>query len=112
MKLATFEKEGQRRLGAVLDGDTTLLDLAAGHQAATGTRSPHLTDMLALIDGGPEALRLAQACLVVPVAAAVYPLSTVRLLAPLPEPRQIRDCLVFEDHLKNAFAQAEKLTGR
>ena len=112
MKLATFEKEGQRRIGAVLEGNTHLLDLAAAHQATTGTRSPYLTDMLALIDGGSEALRLAQTCLAVPVVAAVYPLSAVRLLAPLPEPRQIRDCLVFEEHLKNAFAQAEKLTGR
>jgi len=112
MKLATFEKDGQRRLGAVLDGDLSLLDLAAAHQAATGASSPHLTDMLALIDGGLEALTLAHACLATPVAAAIYPLSAVRLLAPLPEPRQIRDCMVFEEHLKNAFAQAEKLTGR
>lgn len=111
MKLATFEKDGQRRLGAVLDGDLKLLDLAAAHQTATGAGSPHLTDMLALIDGGQEALALARACLEKPVAAT-YPLSTVRLLAPLPEPRQIRDCMVFEEHLKNAFAQAEKLTGR
>ena len=112
MKLATFEKDGQRRLGAVLDGDLSLLDLAAAYQAATGASSPHLTDMLALIDGGLEALTLVRTCLAMPVAAAIYPLSAVRLLAPLPEPRQIRDCMVFEEHLKNAFAQAEKLTGR
>jgi 2-keto-4-pentenoate hydratase/2-oxohepta-3-ene-1,7-dioic acid hydratase in catechol pathway len=112
MKLATFEKAGQRRIGAILDRNNHLLDLAAAHQAATGASSPYLTDMLALIDGGPAALRLAQACLVAPVATAIYPLSAVRLLAPLPEPRQIRDCMVFEEHLKNAFAQAEQLTGR
>ena len=112
MKLATFERNGQRRIGTILDGNTHLLDLAAAHRAATGASSPYLTDMLALIDGGPAALRLAQACLAAPVATAIYPLSAVRLLAPLPEPRQIRDCMVFEEHLKNAFAQAEQLTGR
>ena len=42
----------------------------------------------------------------------VYPLKDVRLLAPLPEPCQISDYMMFEEHLKNAFAQAEKLTGR
>ena len=49
MKLATFEQDGQRRIGAVLDGGASLLDLAAAHQAATGATSPYLTDRLALI---------------------------------------------------------------
>jgi hypothetical protein len=49
MKLATFEQDGQRRIGAILDGNTHLLDLAAAHRAATGATSPYLTDMLALI---------------------------------------------------------------
>ena len=112
MKLATVEVQGRRRIGAVLDQGATLLDLAAAHQAATGAVSPYFVDMLALIDGGAAALALARTYLAAPPAAALYPSSAVRWLAPLPEPRQIRDCLAFEDHLKNAFAQAEKLTGR
>ena len=112
MKLATVEVQGRRRIGAVLDQGATLLDLAAAHRAATGTVSPHFVDMLALIDGGAAALALARTYLAAPPAAALSPSSAARWLAPLPEPRQIRDCLVFEEHLKNAFAQAEKLTGR
>jgi 2-keto-4-pentenoate hydratase/2-oxohepta-3-ene-1,7-dioic acid hydratase in catechol pathway len=34
----------------------------------------------------------------------VVPLASVRLLAPLPEPRQMRDCLVFETHVRQARA--------
>jgi|APFre7841882630_1041343.scaffolds.fasta_scaffold11517_1 2-keto-4-pentenoate hydratase/2-oxohepta-3-ene-1,7-dioic acid hydratase in catechol pathway len=112
MKLATFEKNGQHRLGVVLAEQTALLDLAATHQAVTGAVSPWFADMLALIDGGAAALALARTYLAPPPAAVVYPLTDVRLLAPLLEPRQIRDCMVFEEHLKNASAQAEKLTGR
>jgi 2-keto-4-pentenoate hydratase/2-oxohepta-3-ene-1,7-dioic acid hydratase in catechol pathway len=112
MRLATFETKGQRRIGVVLDEETALLDLAATHQAVTGADSPWFADLLALIDGGAEALALARTYLAPPPTAVVYPLTDVRLLAPLPEPRQIRDCMAFEEHLKNAFAQLEKLTGR
>lgn len=112
MKLATVERNGCRRIGVVLEEDATLLDLATAHQAATGAVSPYFVDMLALIDGGAAALALARTYLAAPPATALCPLSAVRWLAPLPEPRQIRDCLVFEDHLQNAFAQAEQLTGR
>ncbi len=38
--------------------------------------------------------------------------SAVTLLAPIPVPPQIRDFLAFEEHLKGAFAMAERLTGR
>jgi 2-keto-4-pentenoate hydratase/2-oxohepta-3-ene-1,7-dioic acid hydratase in catechol pathway len=112
MKLATVERNGCRRIGVVLEESATLLDLATAHQAVTGAVSPHFVDMLALIDGGAAALALARTYLAAPPATALFPLSAVRWLAPLPEPRQIRDCLVFEEHLKNAFAQAEQLTGR
>jgi 2-keto-4-pentenoate hydratase/2-oxohepta-3-ene-1,7-dioic acid hydratase in catechol pathway len=112
MKLATFVVEQRRRIGAVLAGDTTVLDLAAAHTGLTGNESPYFTDMLALIDGGAAALDLAQTCLTACPQDAVRPLHAVRLLAPLPEPRQIRDCLVFEEHLKNAFAQLGKMSGR
>jgi 2-keto-4-pentenoate hydratase/2-oxohepta-3-ene-1,7-dioic acid hydratase in catechol pathway len=33
----------------------------------------------------------------------VYHLEEARLLAPLPRPNSIRDCLVFEEHLKNSM---------
>jgi 2-keto-4-pentenoate hydratase/2-oxohepta-3-ene-1,7-dioic acid hydratase in catechol pathway len=113
VKLATFETEdGERRIGAVIDGDRRVLDLDTVHRRLYGNRSPQLADMLALIDGGQEALELARQLADQPPAEAIDDLSSVRLLAPLPEPRQIRDCLAFEEHLKNAFASAARFTGR
>src|SRR5262249_61976845 len=43
---------------------------------------------------------------------AEQPLAGTRLLAPLPLPQQLRDCLVFEQHLANAMKQWERTTGR
>jgi 2-keto-4-pentenoate hydratase/2-oxohepta-3-ene-1,7-dioic acid hydratase in catechol pathway len=40
------------------------------------------------------------------------PLPSLRLLSPLPVPPQVRDCLVFEQHLVNAQTQWEKMTGK
>lgn len=114
MKLATFELEdGQRpRIGLVLGDGGSILDLALAHKIVTGTLNPYFADMLSFIDGGQDALALAKAYRSVIAVDAVRPTNTVRLLAPLPEPRQIRDCLAFEEHLKNSFAQAQKMTGR
>lgn len=42
--------------------------------------------------------------------AAALELGTIRFLAPL-EPRQMRDCMAFEQHLLNAYAQAEARDG-
>ena len=58
--------------------------------------------MLALVDGGAPALSEAQALARAPRATVA--LDSVRLLAPVPEPRQMRDFLCFEQHLRQARA--------
>jgi 2-keto-4-pentenoate hydratase/2-oxohepta-3-ene-1,7-dioic acid hydratase in catechol pathway len=65
--------------------------------------------MLPLIDGGAAALDHTRSLLATP--PRVTPLTQVRLLAPLPEPRQMRDCLVFEQHIRNVRAMAPAFTG-
>jgi 2-keto-4-pentenoate hydratase/2-oxohepta-3-ene-1,7-dioic acid hydratase in catechol pathway len=65
--------------------------------------------MLQLIDGGEPAL--ARARELERRAAVTHRLSDVVLLAPL-LPRSIRDCLAFEEHLKNASNAVAKLTGQ
>ena len=56
MKLVTFDLEdGQRHIGALLDGEEEqLVDLTASSHA------PAFANMLALIDGGPDVLREAE----------------------------------------------------
>jgi len=97
MKLVTFETGGERHIGALRQGETEIVDLTASDPAASGFR-----DMLTLIDGGADGLAAAR--LVLRRAPVVVPLAQVRLLAPLPEPRQMRDCLSFETHVRQARA--------
>ncbi len=98
MKLVTFETAaGGQRIGALLPGEARIADFAASEAA------PYFRDMLALIDGGAAALEHAQRCLAAP--ALVHALASVSLMAPVPEPRQMRDFLCFEKHLRQARTQ-------
>src|SRR6187397_2718531 len=91
MRLLTFTtaKEPEPRLGALMDGET-VVDL-------TATGSPHLRDSLAFLDGAEEARAAAQRALA--DSRVRHPLASVALLAPVPVPRSIRDCMVFEQHI-------------
>jgi 2-keto-4-pentenoate hydratase/2-oxohepta-3-ene-1,7-dioic acid hydratase in catechol pathway len=113
VKLATFVAgNGAPRIGIV---DTTrgqILDLAAAHDIVA-PRLPNsaFASMLALIDAGDGGLAAARALGAAWPAQAVVALQGTRLLAPLPEPRQVRDCMAFEQHLLNAYKRAEERTG-
>src|SRR4051794_10255800 len=112
MKLATFSNEqGAAAIGAVDTERGAILDLAAAARASGGAE-PAFRDMLALIDAGPDGLEQARALAAKWPQAASRPLAGTKLLSPLPEPRQMRDCLVFEEHLRNARSQAAKRMGR
>jgi 2-keto-4-pentenoate hydratase/2-oxohepta-3-ene-1,7-dioic acid hydratase in catechol pathway len=111
MKLATFlTAGGEIHIGTVETGSQTVYDLTSAAKAADGRVAPAMTTMLALIDAGPAALDQVRTLERCDIKAARMPLKDVRLLAPL-EPRQMRDCMAFEQHLLNAYAQAEKRSG-
>lgn len=111
MRLATFRVgDDGPRVGAVVAGDH-LIDLAAAAEARSGAADPAFASMLALIDGGDPALDRARALVDDPVVQATVPLDGVELLAPLPEPRQIRDFLSFEAHLRNCYDTVERFGG-
>ena len=103
MKLVTFETNGARHIGAVLADGATIADFTAASSA------PHFADMLALIDGGEAALDEARALEQSPKVTVA--LGSVKLLAPVPEPRQMRDFLCFEKHLRQARANRYLFTG-
>lgn len=97
MKLVTFDlPTGERHIGAMLPGEQTLVDFTASSAA------PAMRNMLALIDGGAAALDQAREWLAKP--GVTHDLAAVRLTAPLPEPRQMRDFLCFEKHFRQARA--------
>jgi 2-keto-4-pentenoate hydratase/2-oxohepta-3-ene-1,7-dioic acid hydratase in catechol pathway len=98
MKLVTFlTSSNEQHIGAFGSDETLIVDFTKTDPAS------HFRDMLSLIDGGPKALDQARA-LRESAKAVVVPAAEQRLLAPVPEPRQMRDCLCFEKHLKQASA--------
>ena len=100
MKLATFKtKTGENRVGAVLNGDTQVLDLTG---AATG--DPRFASMLALIDAGDAALDEARRLVDAHASDStlVCALGDLELISPLPEPRQMRDGMSFETHIRKS----------
>lgn len=97
MKLVTFvTSRKEEHVGALLEDGVTVADLTASDPA------PSFRDMLALIDGGDAALAYVRSVAAAP--RATVRLSDVRLRAPVPEPRQMRDFLSFEKHVRQARA--------
>ncbi|SHM36431.1 fumarylacetoacetate hydrolase family protein [Bradyrhizobium lablabi] len=113
MKLATFKSGGQDKVAIVHSGDGCLFDLAAA-ASRDGGANPAFASMLALIDAGDGALEQAaklfdkhgkDESLSVPVAGA-------DILAPIPEPRQMRDGMSFPLHILQAPRGQLKLAAR
>lgn len=102
----TFLGQGSEpRLGALLDGQ--VLDLRAAEELR-GSASPWSASMLDFLEGGAEA-RTAAGRLAATIDEAgddLARLDQVRLLAPLPRPASIRDCMSFERHILQATRKA------
>jgi 2-keto-4-pentenoate hydratase/2-oxohepta-3-ene-1,7-dioic acid hydratase in catechol pathway len=106
MKLATFTARGGAPVIGVVDVDRkAVLDLQAAARMSGGD-DPAFTDMLALIDAGSEGLARTTKFAAAWPDQAAYTFNDIKLLAPLPEPRQIRDCLVFEEHFANSLKRS------
>ena len=113
MKLATVRTGvGPEGVAVVVDDGRRVLDLGTAQQRVYGRGHPALASMVALIDGGEAALDLVRVLVESSPEEAMVDLSVATLMAPIPVPPQIRDFLAFEQHLKGAFAMAERLTGR
>jgi 2-keto-4-pentenoate hydratase/2-oxohepta-3-ene-1,7-dioic acid hydratase in catechol pathway len=99
MKLATYDAGAGARVGLVDAEAARILDLAAAASAVGWDPAP-FASMLALIDSDDVGLDLARE-----LADSKGPwtaLSDVRLLSPLPEPRQMRDAMSFETHIRQS----------
>lgn len=97
MKLLTYvAADGRDCVGALDSTGQGIIDL--GHL---------FPDMLALIDGGVEAVTAARSA--VDAGRAARPLAGARLRAPVPVPRQIRDGMAFEQHVRQAGRTVAKM---
>jgi hypothetical protein len=62
VKLVTFtQKDDVQYIGALANGDQSIVILQNGAQAMSGEPSPYFADMLAFLRGGPAARDQAQA---------------------------------------------------
>ena len=113
MRLVTFERNGQRSLGAWTDADRRILDLTQMAALARTDQAAAFSGMMALIEAGEGALDLARGWIERPREDAMVETRDVVVLAPLPLPAQIRDFLCFEEHLlKSSAAAITILSGR
>ena len=94
MKLATYVSSKGPAVGAIVGDDIVQLSFES---------------MLALIDGGDAALARAKK---ESETGARRPLKEVKLLSPVPEPRQIRDFNNFEQHMRDAPAGMARLKAK
>ena len=110
MKLATYVQEGESKIGAVLADKSRVFDFALAARRAGASDAP-FASMLALIDADDRGLDLAHD-LVEKLGGEEElsaDLSAVRLLAPLPEPRQMRDAMSFQAHVLQSARGAQAL---
>lgn len=117
MKLATFVGSHGQRIAAVIEdaaSGTWLVDLRAAYEQQFGGSYAAFSTMIDLIDAGDAGLDCARSLLVNVdfESKHVFPLSTVRLEAPLPRPVQLRDFSVFEEHLRDAGVGLARLEAR
>src|SRR3984957_13862465 len=113
MKLATYRSGRAAAIGIVEVEAARLFDLAAAARREGGTDAP-FGSMWALVDADDAGLDLARALLAkrggeVDLWAE---LASVELLAPLPEPRQMRDAMSFERHIRQSPRGMQALEAR
>ena len=108
MKLVTYEGPDGRALAGVLtEGTTRILPLSTnGHGGEVD-----LGSVQAIIEAGDSGLERVRQIVAEAEQADSLPYDSVRLLAPLPRPVQIRDALCFLDHMRNAQRAMVELMG-
>jgi len=108
VRLVTFHRgDGQALVGALTGDGRSVGYLQAGARAMDGVSSPFFTDMLAFLRAGEEAREKGELVLEFILSQrppdALLPLGKVSLLAPVPRPESIRDCMAFEQHIINSI---------
>ncbi len=95
----------------LVDGGATIIDLQRVAQDGWNKPSAALVSVLAIAEGGADALDLANEAMkkASQVPQAKVARARAKLHAPIPNPPQIRDFLCFEQHLLQGFATARKV---
>jgi 2-keto-4-pentenoate hydratase/2-oxohepta-3-ene-1,7-dioic acid hydratase in catechol pathway len=104
MKLVTFLPPGvpEPRVGVLTGEDRFVLDLDDAARTLEGAPASHFSSMLALLEGGADAMDHALKLRDGITEGLTRAVETVQLLAPVPRPISIRDCMAFEKHIVQA----------
>ena len=107
MKLLTYLDPGQEpQIGVLIDGDAAVAALQAGAVAMEGAPRPFFRDMLSYLREGAAAKHKAHVVVDFITSkrrsGTVLCIDDLQVLAPLPCPESVRDCIAFEDHVINA----------
>ena len=113
MKLATFRSDGREKIALVHGNDSRLFDVAAAAER-NGKSNPAFASMLQLIDAGSSALDEVQKLFDQSGKDETLSenVSGAEILAPIPEPRQMRDGMSFPLHILQAPRGQLKLAAR
>lgn len=111
MKLATYQTADGPALGIVLADQGKIVNAGAACTRLLGARHHGPFGMQALIESGEAGMGLLRRLPLGDPAIAPFAvdLASVRLLAPLPVPPQIRDCSVFAQHVSHAPLGMQRL---
>jgi 2-keto-4-pentenoate hydratase/2-oxohepta-3-ene-1,7-dioic acid hydratase in catechol pathway len=108
MRLVTFLAAGVERVGALVSDNRQIVDFA---DARDGAADPAFNSMQDFIAEGEDALYRARNIIADArrTGRGIVDTASVRLLAPLPVPAQMRDFLCFEKHLVQAFTRLRQM---
>ena len=116
MKMVTYvsaaDSEKVQRVGALSADGTQVIDLQRASEQARGKGNPWFRDMIAFLAGGTEARQDARLLLEKASGNAVMPLTSVKLLAPVPRPLTLRDTMCYEDHYINCQKAVLAMQGK
>jgi len=96
MKFVTYTSEGLIAPGVISEDKRSIVDLSHAYP-----------DVLSLVRDGERGILLAKNALA--SAAQLLPLQETKLLAPITNPPRLRDCSVFEEHIKGGAEFARKM---
>jgi 2-keto-4-pentenoate hydratase/2-oxohepta-3-ene-1,7-dioic acid hydratase in catechol pathway len=110
LKLATYRAGGEVRIGVVDTVGSRVFDLASAARR-DGAPGVAFGSMLSLIDADDAGIESARSLLERRASEADLwsALSNIDLLAPLPEPRQLRDAMAFPLHIRQASRGARAM---
>jgi 2-keto-4-pentenoate hydratase/2-oxohepta-3-ene-1,7-dioic acid hydratase in catechol pathway len=110
MKLVTYhpgeDPGGGSRVGVLTADASHVIDLQAAHAHVHGQNNADFESMLHLLRAGQAGMdrvaEMREAAENGQLAEFQCPLDAARLLAPVPVPASLRDCMCFEQHLVDA----------